>query len=410
MPQLAAPVSRKEGLEMSDEKYPLLEIGEDEESMFFSFNVQEQACIGHLRGDFGRGDNFWTTWWDQHGDLKDQGFKDELDDVVNTLRENGPLKDLPAMQQFCREHSQAQMSPRSGTKYYGLRVDTVQHRYYLRFCPMQGNYNFYIFCYKTALLEKPIQVLVVEPTKPCEVREICGLKAMQELVGGCIQAVYPFRDDVALVCNRDAKNLGLPHNRPLTDNHGVPYDIICGTFFLADTDGEHFVSLTEKQIQRYKDLYDNNMIFTAERLESQAEIVSEAAMPDFAVACQLSFRFAYDGQEPTALRDVFTNHVNGIFNRDKNLSERTVGDLDFTFQGRCAEVCYTFARQDKDAASAEAFSEQCVRDVQGQLEEFGCKIEKIECFAEELEPDYVINQAKDRGAQVKKKKGVHHER
>lgn len=245
---------------MSDEKYPLVETGVDEESMFFSPNNQNQACIGYLRGDFGRGDNFWTTWWDQHDDLKDQEFKDELDDVVNTLRENGPLKDLTTMHRFCREHSQTQMSPRSGTEYYGLRVDTAQHRYYLRFCPMRGNYNFYIYCYKAALLEKPIRVLVVEPLKPCETREVCGLKAMQELVGGSIQAVYPFRDDVVLVCNRDGKNLELPYNRPLTDNYGVPYDIICGTFFLAGLDGEHFVSLTKDQLRQYKEMYDRLMV------------------------------------------------------------------------------------------------------------------------------------------------------
>ena len=110
--------------------------------------------------------------------------------------------------------------------------------------------------------DKPIQVLVVEPLKPCEVQEVCGLKAMQELVGGNIQAVYPFRDEVALVCNEEAKNLGLPYNRPLTDNHGVPYDIICGTFFLAGTNGEHFVSLTKDQLRQYKEMYDGLMVIT----------------------------------------------------------------------------------------------------------------------------------------------------
>lgn len=155
--------------------------------MFFSSNVQEQACIGYLRGDFGRGDQFWTTWWDHQEDLKDQGFKDELDDVVNTLRENGLLKDISSMWRFCREHPQTRMSPRFGSEYYGLRVDTAQHRYYLRFCPMQGNYNFYIYCYKTALLAKPIKVLVVEPLKPCEVREIPNtLEAMREIVGAIL--------------------------------------------------------------------------------------------------------------------------------------------------------------------------------------------------------------------------------
>ncbi len=75
-----------------------------------------------------------------------------------------------------------------------------------------------------------MKILVVEPMKPCEVREIPDtLEAMQALVGGHIQAVYPFRDDVALVCNEEGRNLGLPYNRPLTNDRGVPYDMICGS-------------------------------------------------------------------------------------------------------------------------------------------------------------------------------------
>lgn len=134
---------------MSDEKYPFSQIGENEEDMLFTTAVQDQARIGHLRGDFGRGTEFWTTWWDRHDELKGQDFKDELDDLVNTLRQDGPLRSLSAMQQFCREHPHAQMSPRAGADYYAFRIDTAKHRYYLRFFPRQREYNFYIFCYQT---------------------------------------------------------------------------------------------------------------------------------------------------------------------------------------------------------------------------------------------------------------------
>ncbi len=51
---------------MSGEKYPFLEIEKDEEYLLFSSPLQEQARIGYLRGDFGCGTEFWTTWWDQH--------------------------------------------------------------------------------------------------------------------------------------------------------------------------------------------------------------------------------------------------------------------------------------------------------------------------------------------------------
>ena len=105
-----------------------------------------------------------------------------------------------------------------------------------------------------------MRILVVEPQKPCHVQEIENLADMQQLVGGDIEAVYPFQDSAALVCNAEGKLLGLPMNRPLLDEDRLPYDIICGTFFIAGLGQEDFVSLTDEQIQRYKSLYDNVQI------------------------------------------------------------------------------------------------------------------------------------------------------
>lgn len=105
-----------------------------------------------------------------------------------------------------------------------------------------------------------MKVLVVEPQKPCRVQEIESLPDMQQLVGGDIEAVYPFQEPVALVCNSEGKLLGLPMNRPLLDRNYLPYDIIRGTFFIAGLGQEDFISLTDEQIQRYKSLYDNMQI------------------------------------------------------------------------------------------------------------------------------------------------------
>lgn len=102
-----------------------------------------------------------------------------------------------------------------------------------------------------------MKVLVVEPQKPCRVQEIESLADMQQLVGGDIEAVYPFQELVAVVCNADGKALGLPMNRPLLDKDYLPYDIIRGTFFIAGLGQEDFIFLTDEQIQRYKSLYDN---------------------------------------------------------------------------------------------------------------------------------------------------------
>lgn len=143
---------------VSDEVYPLQEIGRNEELLSFSGSTEEQACIGHLRGDFGSGTEFWTTWWDHQETLKDKEFKNELDTVVDALRRDGPLKDLGSMEQFCRKHEQARMSPAAGTDYYGFRVDTPEHRYYLRFLPRRRDYNFYIYCYKADKLERAAEL------------------------------------------------------------------------------------------------------------------------------------------------------------------------------------------------------------------------------------------------------------
>ena len=105
-----------------------------------------------------------------------------------------------------------------------------------------------------------MKVLVVEPQKLCRVQEIESLADMQQLVGGDIEAVYPFQELVAVVCNADGKLLGLPMNRPLLDKDYLPYDIIRGTFFVAGLGQEDFISLTDEQIQRYKSLYDNMQI------------------------------------------------------------------------------------------------------------------------------------------------------
>ena len=64
------------------------------------------------------------------------------------------------------------------------------------------------------------------------------------------------------VCNEEGKLLSLPMNRALTDESGVPYDIVCGTFFVVGIGDEDFTSLTEQQIEKYQDKYSNEMILS----------------------------------------------------------------------------------------------------------------------------------------------------
>ena len=103
-----------------------------------------------------------------------------------------------------------------------------------------------------------MKVLVIEVGQQPMVKEIEGsLRSMQEIVGGYIQPVYPWREEVALVCNEEGKINGLALNRPLLDDRGQLVDIIAGTFFIcsAPIDSESFQSLTDEQIERYSKLF-----------------------------------------------------------------------------------------------------------------------------------------------------------
>ena len=107
-------------------------------------------------------------------------------------------------------------------------------------------------------------ILSVEPGKVPETKEISGsLREMQELVGGHIQAIYPFEEPIALVCNDESLFLGLPANRGLRDKDGKLYDIVCGTFFLcgAPADEDSFTSLTPEEVERFEQRFHTPEIF-----------------------------------------------------------------------------------------------------------------------------------------------------
>ena len=83
-----------------------------------------------------------------------------------------------------------------------------------------------------------------------------NLKSMQEIVGGCIEAIYPYDDAIALVCNDEGRLMGLPLNRAVRDPAtGKILDIISGTFFICGLSEDDFASLTSKQIEYYSNLF-----------------------------------------------------------------------------------------------------------------------------------------------------------
>lgn len=110
-----------------------------------------------------------------------------------------------------------------------------------------------------------MKILAVEPGRsPVESTIANTLTAMQAVVGGSIQAVYPFDEPIALVCHEEVKLLDLPLNRALRhpDTDEV-YDIIAGTFFLcqAPPDSDSFESLTAEQIAVYTEHFKSPELF-----------------------------------------------------------------------------------------------------------------------------------------------------
>ena len=106
--------------------------------------------------------------------------------------------------------------------------------------------------------ENKIRILYIQPGKHPEERFAMNeLRTLQQLVGGDMQAVYPWsKDDVALICNDSGKVDGLPLNRSLED-----YDIIAGNFFICGFSGEEFCSLTDKQFRYYEKLFRDPELF-----------------------------------------------------------------------------------------------------------------------------------------------------
>lgn len=105
-------------------------------------------------------------------------------------------------------------------------------------------------------------VLAVMPGKKPAKLELEGtLKSMQTFVGGAIQAVYPFDDPVALVCNEEGKFAGLEYNRALRDETGAICDIICGPFFVCGLGEEDFDSLPDRLMESYFKRFERPELF-----------------------------------------------------------------------------------------------------------------------------------------------------
>lgn len=107
-------------------------------------------------------------------------------------------------------------------------------------------------------LHRKIQVVLLEPGKLARPAAIdASLERYQKIVGGMIEAFYPFEEPVCIVCNEEGKLDGLPLNRAVYADPGrrEMLDIIAGTCFVCSCSGENFGSLSPEQLHRYTEQF-----------------------------------------------------------------------------------------------------------------------------------------------------------
>lgn len=94
-----------------------------------------------------------------------------------------------------------------------------------------------------------IRVLIVEPNRePYQKRINHTLEDMQNIVGGLLEYIE-LEHNVDLIYNEEGKIYNLQMNRAIQN------DIIAGTFFIAGQHKGETISLSKKQIKKYKEIF-----------------------------------------------------------------------------------------------------------------------------------------------------------
>lgn len=137
-------------------KYDLRPASPEEAGLFYAADSETDlanGCIGHVRMDFGRGEEFWHTWWPRGPEeWNSPEFKEELGEVVGEMRRS-ILKDLRSMSSYCCNHGGELPNGNCGRSIYGYVAESGRYRYCLRCLPYKGDYNAYLTCYDKQVQE-----------------------------------------------------------------------------------------------------------------------------------------------------------------------------------------------------------------------------------------------------------------
>lgn len=118
-----------------------------------------------------------------------------------------------------------------------------------------------------SLTRKPdnlMRIVYVEPQKAPYVAEVAHtLKAEQRAVGGDIEAIDN-GDGTCIIGNAESKLMGLKGNRYLDDGHSI----MAGAFFICGTTEEDFRGLTDEEVTKYMDQFQEPDDISQEEVES----------------------------------------------------------------------------------------------------------------------------------------------
>lgn len=141
-------------------EYEKRALTEEEDKYSFRQSTQisgQCGLIGYLRADMDTdGNGFFSSWNDYREDLKTDEFKAELQEVIDSLREEGDiLHSRSDLAKYCFSTPQSRMNTEQD--FYGIRVDTERYAFLLRLNPSPGDYNVNCYCYRRDWLDRHMQ-------------------------------------------------------------------------------------------------------------------------------------------------------------------------------------------------------------------------------------------------------------
>ncbi len=131
---------------------------------------------------------------------------------------------------------------------------------------------------------KKIDAIVVRPMeKPRFMKVDASLDGYYKTIGcDCIQAVYPFEDPVAVICDDEGKFRQMP-NRALKMD-GKIYDVLFGTFIICGVGGSDFCSLPAELKDKYMKMFASPEMYMKNVDGRVLRIVMDGSEPTMVIA------------------------------------------------------------------------------------------------------------------------------